>query len=112
MVERGIINCKIIQVMYQLKIFKPPKKFFTDFGKIILPFFKITVRRIGKIELAMDCMYEEGGLKLNLQDLETKTTSMRIKHQSEAIEDWTKFPFVDYFIHVMLMLFNICCLFV
>ena len=64
----GIVNSKIVpQALYQLNIFRPPTKFFTEYRKIIWPFLnKRTVRRISQRELTMD--YEEGGLKL--QDLQ------------------------------------------
>ena len=77
-----IINSKIVsQVLYQLNIFKPPPKFFIEYGKIVWPFlFKSTVRWVGRRELTMD--YEEGGLRI--QDIDVKTTAMRIKHLSEA----------------------------
>ena len=55
-----IVNSKIVpQVLYQLNIFRPSTKFYTEYGKIVWPFLnKTAVSRVSKRELAMD--YEEG----------------------------------------------------
>ena len=100
----GIVNSKIVpQALYQLNIFRPPTKFFTEYRKIIWPFLnKRTVRRISQRELTMD--YEEGGLKL--QDLEVKARAMRIKHITEAIDNLDKFPLVEYFLGLDLVRFT------
>ena len=92
------MNSKIVpEALYQLNIFRPPTKFFTENRKIIWPFLnKRTVRRISQRELTMD--YEEGGLKL--QDLEVKARSMRIKHIIEAIDNLDKFPLVVFFFRI------------
>ena len=42
--------------------------------------------------------YEEGGLRI--QDVEVKTTALRIKHLSEAIENKDRFPQVEYFFRI------------
>ena len=100
----GIVNSKIVpQALYQLNIFRPPTKFFTEYRKIIWPFLnKRTVRRISQRELTMD--YEEGGLKL--QNLEVKVRAMRIKHITEAIDNLDKFPLVEYFLGLDLVRFT------
>ena len=96
-----IINSKIVpQTLYQLNIFSPPTDFFKEYRKIIWPFlYKNTLRRISLRELTMD--YGEGGLQL--QDLETKTKAMRIKHVAEAIDNIDKFPLVEYFLGIDLV---------
>ena len=99
-----IVNSKIVpQVLYQLNIFRPPTKFFTEYRKIVWPFLnKNTARRISKRELMMD--YEEGGLRL--QDIEVKATAMRIKHITEAIDNKDRFPLVEYFLGLDLVRFT------
>ena len=48
--------------------------------------------------------YEEGGLRI--QVIEVKTTAMRIKHISEAIDNKDSFPQVEYFLGLDLVRFT------